>query len=219
MLQPQLIYAATAVAAYLLGAVPFGWLFVKLKTGQDVRTMGSGNIGATNVARVLGTGWFVPVFVLDFLKGFAPVFWGAPFIAAAFPCPVCTHLPTALAVLYGLFAMLGHMFPVYLGFKGGKGVATVAGIIFGMSWMAALITAGVWILVFLSFRYVSLGSLAAAVALPIAQHFTSRRLPGSGQWIVTVFFAVASLLVIVRHRGNIKRLMAGTEAKVGKKDP
>ena len=218
MLQSQLIYAATAVAAYLIGAVPFGWLLVKLKTGKDVRSLGSGNIGATNVARVLGGGWFVPVFVLDFLKGFAPVFWGAPFIAARFPCPVCTHLATALAVLYGLFATLGHMWPVYLGFKGGKGVATVAGIIFAMNWMAALITVAVWILVFLPFRYVSLGSLAAAVALPIAQHFTARRLPGSGQWIVTVFFAVASLLVILRHGSNLKRLLAGTETKFGKKD-
>ncbi len=218
MLQPQLIYGATAVAAYLLGAVPFGWLFVKLKTGQDVRTMGSGNIGATNVARVLGTGWFVPVFILDFLKGFAPVYWGAPFIAAAFPCPVCTHLSTALAVLYGLFATLGHMFPVYLGFKGGKGVATVGGIMFAMNWMAALITVAVWFLAFLPFRTVSIGSLASALALPIAHHFTARRLPGSGQWIVTCFFALASLLVIVRHRSNLRRLAAGTEPKFGRKD-
>jgi glycerol-3-phosphate acyltransferase PlsY len=211
MLQHQLIYAATGALAYLVGAVPFGYLFVKLKTGQDVRTLGSGNIGATNVARVLGTAWFVPVFILDFLKGFAPVFWGAPWVARMWPCPVCTNLPTALAILYGLLAMLGHMFPVYLRFRGGKGVATVAGILFAMNWMAALVGLGVFLLAFLPSRYISLGSIAGALAVPVANHFTK------GHWMLTVFFAVAGLLVIVRHRGNIARLLAGTETKFGKK--
>ncbi len=83
----ELTYAAAGILSYLAGAVPFGYLAVRLRTGKDVRTMGSGNIGATNAARVLGTGWFVPVFALDFLKGFAPVFWMAPWIAAKWPCP------------------------------------------------------------------------------------------------------------------------------------
>lgn len=207
----NLIYAAFGVAAYLIGAVPFGYLFVKLKTGQDVRTMGSGNIGATNVARVLGTAWFVPVFALDFLKGFAPVFWGAPWVARRWPCPICDSLPTALAVLFGLLAMLGHMFPVYLKFRGGKGVATAAGLLFAMNWMAALIGLGVWLLVFLPFRFISLASIAGALAVPIASHFTK------GHWMITAFFAFAGLLVIVRHRSNIQRLLAGTETRVGKK--
>ena len=217
MLQHHLIYATAAVAAYLVGAVPFGYLLVKLRTGQDVRTLGSGNIGATNVARVLGTAWFVPVFVLDFLKGFAPVFWAAPWVAARWPCPICDHLSTALAVLFGFFAMLGHMFPVYLKFRGGKGVATVAGVLFAMNWMATLAGLVVWLLVFLPSRYVSLASIASAVAVPVAHHFTAARLGASGQWIVTIFFTLACLLVIVRHRGNIGRLLSGTETRVGKK--
>jgi glycerol-3-phosphate acyltransferase PlsY len=211
MLQHHLIYAATGAAAYLIGAIPFGFLFVKLKTGQDVRTMGSGNIGATNVARVLGTAWFVPVFLLDFLKGFAPVFWGAPFVAARWPCEICDDLPTALAVLYGLLAMAGHMVPVYLRFRGGKGVATVAGLLFAMNWMAALVGLGVWLLAFLPFRYISLASIAGALAVPVANHVTK------GRWMLTAFFAFAALLVIVRHRSNIQRLLAGTETKFGKK--
>lgn len=211
MLERNLIYSAFAAAAYLIGAIPFGYLVVKLKTGQDVRTLGSGNIGATNVARVLGTAWFVPVFILDFLKGFAPVFWGAPWVAARWPCPVCDFLPTALAVLYGLLAMLGHMFPVYLKFKGGKGVATVAGLLFALNWKAALITVAVWLLAFIPSRYISLASIAAAVAVPLANYFTK------GHWMITAFFGLAGLLVIVRHRGNIQRLLAGTETKFGKK--
>jgi acyl phosphate:glycerol-3-phosphate acyltransferase len=216
MLQHHLIYATAAVAAYLVGAIPFGYLLVKLRTGKDVRTLGSGNIGATNVARVLGTAWFVPVFVLDFLKGFAPIFWGAPWVAKRWPCEICDHLPAALAVLFGLFAMLGHMFPAYLKFRGGKGVATVAGVLFAMNWMATLVGLGAWLLVFLPTRYVSLGSIASAIAVPIAHHFTAARV-GMRSWIVTLFFVLACLLVIVRHRGNIQRLLAGTETRVGKK--
>ena len=218
MLQHHLIYATAAAAAYLIGAIPFGYLAVLLRTGKDIRTLGSGNIGATNVARVLGTAWFIPVYMLDFLKSFSLVFWGAPWVAARWPCPVCSHLSTALAVLFGLTATLGHMFPVYLRFRGGKGVATVTGILLAMNWMALLGGMVVWILAFLPFRYISLASIASAVAVPIVHHFTASRLGTSGQWIVTVFFTLACLLVIVRHRSNIARLLAGTETKVGRKD-
>jgi glycerol-3-phosphate acyltransferase PlsY len=203
-----MIYAAFGAVAYLVGAIPFGYLVVKLKTGRDVRALGSGNIGATNVARVLGGPWFVPVFILDFLKGFAPVFWGAPFVAARWPDG--PRLPMILAVLFGALAMLGHMFPIYLGFRGGKGVATVAGLLFAMNWIAAAVGLGVWLLVFLPSRYVSLASIAAAVAVPVAAHFSQ------GDPIQTGFFAAAGLLVIVRHRGNIQRLLAGTESRFGK---
>jgi acyl phosphate:glycerol-3-phosphate acyltransferase len=203
-----MIYALFGALAYLIGAIPFGYLVVKLKTGQDVRTLGSGNIGATNVARVLGGPWFVPVFILDFLKGFAPVFWGAPWVAARWPDG--PRLPMLLAVLFGTLAMLGHMFPIYLGFRGGKGVATVAGLLFAMNWIAAAIGLGVWLLVFLPTRYVSLASIAGAIAVPIAAHFSAH------DPIQTGFFAAAGLLVIVRHRGNIQRLLAGTESRFGK---
>jgi glycerol-3-phosphate acyltransferase PlsY len=216
----QLMYAAAGVASYLLGAVPFGFLLVKLKTGKDIRTLGSGNIGATNVARTLGVPWFIPVFVLDFLKGFAPVFWLAPWVAARWKCGICFAPVASLSVFCALCALVGHLWPVWIGFRGGKGVATVGGIIFALNWMAALATMGVWILVFLPSRYVSLGSVAAALALPAANHLTQERVRRwESPWIVTGFLAVAALLVIWRHKENLRRLAAGTEQRFGRKEP
>jgi glycerol-3-phosphate acyltransferase PlsY len=213
----ELIYGLAGVLSYLLGALPTGYLLVKLKTGKDVRTMGSGNIGATNVARALGTAWFVPVFVVDFFKGFVPVFWAAPWVAATWRCGTCPAPIATLAAFCGLCALVGHMWPVYLGFRGGKGVATAGGILFALNWMAALVGMGVWVLVFLPFRYVSLGSVVAALTLPFANHFTARwlRAPWESKWPVTVFLAVVALLVIWRHKANLQRLLAGTEKKVG----
>jgi glycerol-3-phosphate acyltransferase PlsY len=120
-----------------------------------------------------------------------------------------------LAVFCGLSSMAGHMWPVWLGFKGGKGVATSAGIVFAMNWMAALAAMGVWIIVFAAARYVSLASVVAAVSLPVAQHFTGHHFwkRHDFPWIATVFFAVAALLVIVRHRSNLQRLRLGTEPR------
>lgn len=214
----ELIYALTGLVSYFVGAIPSGYIIVKLKTGKDIRTMGSGNIGATNVARNLGTAWFVPVFLFDFIKGFAPVFWLAPYVATRWKCPTCMSPVDMLAVFCALLALVGHMWPVYLGFRGGKGVATVGGILFAMNWMAALIAMAVWAVVFLPFRYVSLGSVVAALSLPIAHHFTARYMPQwKAPWILTIFFAVAGVLVIVRHRENLKRLIAGTEKRFGTK--
>jgi glycerol-3-phosphate acyltransferase PlsY len=216
----QLIYAAAGLLSYLAGSIPFGYLAVRLKTGKDVRTMGSGNIGATNVARVLGIGWFVPVFALDFLKGFAPVFWMAPWVAQRWPCPICPYLKVSLAVLCGMCAAAGHMWPVFLDFKGGKGVATTAGILFALNWVAALIGLGVWALVFASFRYVSLASIVAAAAVPVAHHFTEKRFRAcwKATWVITIFLAVSAVLVVWRHRDNLRRLLAGTEKKFGRKE-
>jgi glycerol-3-phosphate acyltransferase PlsY len=127
---------------------------------------------------------------------------------------------STLSVFCAFCALVGHMWPVYLGFRGGKGVATIGGILFALNWMAALVGMGVWGIVFLPFRYVSLGSVVAAVALPVAHHFTAPWLPKRGEppWIVTAFLAVAGALVILRHRGNLARLLAGTEKKFGKKE-
>jgi len=217
----ELAYVLTGLVSYFVGAIPSGYLLVKLKTGKDVRTMGSGNIGATNVARALGTAWFVPVFLFDFLKGFAPVFWLAPWVAARWKCGSCAAPTVSLAVFCAFLSMIGHMWPVYLGFRGGKGVATVGGILFAMNWIAALIAIGVWGLVFLLFRYVSLGSMAAALSLPVAHQITAPlvmgRWAGETPWVMTVFFGVAAILVIYRHRANLKRLLDGTEHRVGKK--
>jgi glycerol-3-phosphate acyltransferase PlsY len=217
----ELAYTLAGLLSYFVGAIPSGYLLVKVKTGKDVRTMGSGNIGATNVARALGTPWFFPVFIADFFKGFAPVFWLAPWVAVQWRCPSCSAPMVTLAVFCALLALVGHMWPVYLGFRGGKGVATVGGILFAMNWIAALIAIGVWGLVVLLFRYVSLGSLVAAVALPVAHQLTARyvmsRWAGETPWVMTVFLAVAAALVIFRHRANLKRLIEGTEQRVGKK--
>ncbi len=214
----QLIYAAAAVVSYLAGSVPFGYIAVRLRTGKDIREVGSGNIGATNAARVLGALWFLPIFALDFLKGFAPVFWLAPWVARELPCPLCPYLKVSLAVLCGACAAAGHLWPVFLDFKGGKGVATLAGVLSALNWMAALIGLGVWVLIFLPFRYVSLASVAAAAAVPLAHHFTERRLRGhwGATWIITAFLAAAAILVIWRHRGNLRRLLEGTERRFGR---
>jgi glycerol-3-phosphate acyltransferase PlsY len=217
----ELAYVLTGLVSYFVGAIPSGYILVKLKTGKDVRTMGSGNIGATNVARVLGTAWFFPVFLFDFFKGFAPVFWLAPWVAAEWKCTTCMAPTVSLAVFCALLSMVGHMWPVYLGFRGGKGVATVGGILFAMNWIAALIAIGVWGLVFLLFRYVSLGSIVAALSLPVAHQITAplvmSRWAGETPWVMTGFLGVAAVLVIVRHRSNLKRLLAGTEQRFGKK--
>ena len=216
----EVVYAAAGIVSYLLGAIPSGYLLVRLKTGKDIRTMGSGNIGATNVARNLGTFWFVPVFAFDFLKGFAPVFWMAPWVAQEWRCGRCFAPVACLSVFCALCALVGHMWPVTLGFRGGKGVATIGGILFAMNWMAALIGMGVWVLVFLPSRYVSLGSVVAALTIPVANHLTMPYLPKRWEepWIVTGFLAVAALLVILRHKANLARLVAGTERKFGRKE-
>lgn len=211
------VYAVTCLAAYLGGAIPFGWIAVKLRTGKDVRTMGSGNIGATNVARSIGLFWFVPVFALDFLKGFAPVFWLAPWVAATWKCPACPHPEVALMAACAFSAMAGHMWPVWLRFRGGKGVATVGGVLFALNWQAALVGMGVWTLFLLAFRYVSLASVAAAAAVPVAHHLTYRTLVPAERWILTGFLALAGAIVIVRHRSNLARIRKGSETKVWKK--
>lgn len=214
----EFIYAVAVTVSYLVGAIPFGYLLVKLKTGRDVRTMGSGNIGATNVARNLGAAWFFPVFVLDFLKGFAPVFWMAPGVAMRWKCDHCPYPIVCLSAFCALAALVGHMWPVWLDFRGGKGVATIGGILFAMNWMAALIAMGVWVIVFIPFRYVSLGSVIAALSLPVAHHFTARYMPRwQMPWIITIFLAVAGILVIWRHKENLKRLVGGTEKRFGTK--
>jgi glycerol-3-phosphate acyltransferase PlsY len=219
MLATNLIYAAAGIVSYFVGAIPFGYILVKLKTGKDIRTMGSGNIGATNVARNLGTVWFAPVFVLDFLKGFAPVFWLAPWVADHWKCPICPSPVVVLAVFCAFSSMVGHMWPIWLGFRGGKGVATVGGILFALNWMCALVAMAVWVVVFLPFRYVSLGSVVAAIALPFAHWFTAPyiRSRWENRWVITVFLAIAGVLVIYRHKGNLQRLLAGTEKRVGRK--
>ncbi len=203
MTTPDLI---TLAAAYLLGAVPFGLLIGRLK-GIDIRQHGSGNIGATNVLRVLGKPLGITTFVLDALKGFVPSFLFPAWFGAAME-------PGVISVLCGAAAILGHNFPVFLGFKGGKGIATSAGVLIGIAPQAALAGVLAWVVVFFASRYVSLASILAAVAV-IASGWWFYR---DGHLILPVVLTVLGLLAILRHKANIQRLLNGTENRFVKKN-
>lgn len=197
---------------FLCGSVPFGYFAGRLK-GMDIRQHGSGNIGATNVIRVCGKGIGIPVFILDMGKGLLPVliarWWMAGLGTGA-------TLLSAAAVGAGLAAVLGHMFTPWLGFKGGKGVATAAGVLLGIAPLPMLVALAAWLFFFFVTRYVSLASMAAAVAVPAtmaAQMVRTHR----WDWVLLGFGLLLGLLVIVRHRANIERLMAGTENRAGRR--
>jgi acyl-phosphate glycerol 3-phosphate acyltransferase len=200
--------AVTALAAYLLGAVPFGYLVARAR-GVDILKVGSGNIGATNVGRVLGRKLGVLVFLLDSAKGAVPVAlvrWLQPSTdPAVFPGP------DALPVAAGLAAFLGHLFPVYLGFRGGKGVATGAGVVAVLLPGPTAVALLAWLAVALATRYVSLASMVAAAALSVFRLLTEREPFAPGHVILTLFCFTAAVLVFVRHRANISRLIGGTE--------
>lgn len=186
------------ILSYLLGAVPFGFLAGKV-WGIDIRTQGSGNIGATNVFRTLGKGPGIVVLLLDALKGFVPAFFFPTWFSAE----------PAWGLGFGIAAILGHNFPVYLRFKGGKGVATTGGVLLGAAPAAALIGVGVWVVVFLAGGYVSLGSMCAAVAVPVAGWW----LYGSAGAILPGALTALGLMVIWRHRSNIQRIRSGSESR------
>lgn len=208
---PSEIYLVAAIVAYLLGSIPFGFLLVRVFRKQDIRQSGSGNIGATNVIRSGAKGLGAVTFLLDALKGYAAV-------------AVCGWLATLLhgspevrmnaMALGGLLAILGHIYTVWLGFRGGKGVATAFGVFVGLAPWAALAGLGVFVVVFALSRYVSLASILAAVAFPIFALLLPHapRTPG----LVAVIFLVP-LIVIVKHRQNIARLLRGTEYRFGQK--
>jgi acyl-phosphate glycerol 3-phosphate acyltransferase len=200
------------VASYLIGAIPFGYLIARMK-GVDLFKAGSGNIGATNVGRILGRKYGVLVFVLDFLKGAVPVAAIVPMARSLDPdgaVPADT-----LRVGAALLAFLGHLFPVYLGFRGGKGVATGAGAVCVLVPGPAVVAVLTWAVVALATRFVSLASVAAAAALVLARLAGTPDPFGPDRWIVTTFCLVGSALVIVKHRGNVRRLLAGTENRIG----
>ena len=197
--------AAVLVASYLAGSIPFAFLLTRWVRGVDVRTVGSGNVGATNASRVLGPRWFLVVFTLDALKGALPVLLLAG--AAGVADDALPHLRMGC----GLAAILGHVFPVFLGFRGGKGVATGAGVLTALATLPALSALGVFFVALLAFRYVSLGSVIASAALPVLAW-----LYGTDVEIV-VFCGAVAALVIVLHRKNIARIAAGTEPRVFQK--
>jgi acyl-phosphate glycerol 3-phosphate acyltransferase len=196
-----------AALSYLLGAVPFGYLVGRAR-GVNVLEAGSGNIGATNVGRLLGWRWGVFVFLLDFAKGGLPVYF-----AGLLPEPAELP-PHTLPVLAGVAAFLGHLFPVYLGFRGGKGVATGAGIIAVLVPHLTVLVLAAWGAVLYLTRYVSIASLSAAALLFALRLIIDREPWGREQLVVTLFCLVGCLLVFVRHQSNIRRLLAGTEPRL-----
>src|SRR5688572_14961511 len=172
-------------AGYLLGSIPFGLLLTRAAGLGDVRSIGSGNIGATNVLRTGNKGLAAATLLLDMLKGTAAVL-------------VAGNYGAEPAMAAGLGAFIGHLFPVWLGFKGGKGVATYIGVLFGLLWQAALLFLAVWIAVAFAFRYSSLSALAACVVTPVSLWFWGR--PD-----LAMLFAGLSVIVFIKHRANISR--------------
>ncbi len=211
-MNPVLAILVCAAGGYVSGATPFGYLAGKLK-GMDIREHGSGNIGATNVIRVLGKGIGIPVFILDLLKGWLPVWLAKAWLITL---PEGAALVSTGAVVTGLAAVLGHMFTFWLGFKGGKGVATTTGVLLGIAPIAMLGGLAVWLAFFFTMRYVSLASMMAGVGVAVTMLIQMSR---SGQWdmVMLGFGLLIMLLVIVRHRANIQRIIAGTEPKAGQK--
>jgi glycerol-3-phosphate acyltransferase PlsY len=199
---PAISYIATALMGYLLGSKPTGFLVARAR-GVDIRTVGSGNIGATNAFRVLGTGLGVFVLLMDAFKGF---------VAVKLAILIATFLPNApveyLKITAGICAILGHNFTCWLHFKGGKGIATSAGVLLALVPWALAITLSIFIILFLTTRYVSVGSIAAAFTLPFATWFTTR---DTGLTVVT---GAMGALAILKHRKNIQRLLKGTENRI-----
>lgn len=210
-------FAALIIASYLLGSIPFGLIIAKAH-GKDLRKIGSGNIGATNLSRAMGRKWAYFCFILDVSKGLIPMLITAGFISSE---PGTAEL--FLWLMVGVAAVIGHILPVYLKFKGGKGVATSFGVALGL-WpyytICAVATFVVWIVVVLIWRYISLGSIIASIVFPV----TLIVIIAAGQewdfanlWpLLTVAIGIP-IMVIVRHHENIKRIIAGTENKVLRK--
>jgi glycerol-3-phosphate acyltransferase PlsY len=185
------------IVGYLCGSIPFGLLLTRAAGLGDVRKIGSGNIGATNVLRTGNKGLAAATLILDALKG-------------TIPALVAVRYGPESGAIAGFGALLGHLFPVWLGFKGGKGVATYLGVLIGLAWKVALVFAVVWLVMAFIFRYSSLAALAACVAVPVALYLTDRP-----QFALA--FLIMSALVFYKHRANIERLMAGTESRIGAK--
>jgi acyl phosphate:glycerol-3-phosphate acyltransferase len=204
-----MVYIMVLLGGYLFGSFPTGYLAGRAK-GLDIRSLGSGNIGATNVFRSLGKGWGVAVLLGDALKGFLACWIAAPFIyrwwinGQGLP-------PEPAIILAGVGAMLGHMFPVWLGFHGGKGIATAAGVFLALAPLAISISIALWILVVALTRLVSLASIMAAASLPILIWLCG------GSYLLIILTFGLSCLSIYRHRSNIKRLLNGTEHRFGAK--
>ncbi len=194
----MIIDICAALFAYLLGSLSTAVIACKLSGLPDPRTQGSGNPGATNVLRFGGKGLAVVVLIGDLVKGLIPVL-----------VALLLSLPPVTVGIVGLLAFIGHIFPVFFGFRGGKGVATALGVILGLSWISGLAILGIWILVALVFKYSSLAAICAALAAPVVVWLSAP------EYAAVVL--VMSLALLWRHRSNIRNLMGGVEPKVGKR--
>jgi len=200
-------FLVVAIVSYIIGSIPSGYIAGRI-AGVDIRTIGSGNIGATNVTRNLGKQYGYPVFAADFCKG----------LIAVFVANRLANQPTAAApadiyeMLAAVCCVLGNAFPVWLGFRGGKGVAVSGGLLFALMPWAALIVMVVWIVLFFSTRYVSLASILAALVLPLIV-FGLLRSGKMNEWSFLYVSIALTALIILRHRSNISRLLSGTEER------
>ncbi|MEN5249646.1 glycerol-3-phosphate 1-O-acyltransferase PlsY [Brucella pseudintermedia] len=185
------------VFGFFFGSIPFGLILTRLAGLGDVRSIGSGNIGATNVLRTGNKKLAAATLILDALKGTAAVL-------------IASRYGPDAAIGAGFGAFMGHLFPVWIGFKGGKGVATYLGILIGLAWPGALVFAAVWIVTALLTRYSSLAALIASVIVPIALYF-------QGSPAIAILFAIMTVIVFFKHKTNITRLLNGTESKIGAK--
>jgi acyl phosphate:glycerol-3-phosphate acyltransferase len=207
------IYFIIAFIAYLLGSIPFGYILVRVFRGEDVRATGSGNIGATNVARK-APGLGIATLILDAAKGFAAVYMALAIAHSRlnhfFPGYIDSYdvSPIVLMSLAAVFAILGHVFPLWLKFKGGKGVATFLGILLAVAWPAALGFAAIWLAVAALTRYSSLSALVASAFSPALLWLLDQ--PGAA-----ALFVILTVLIFITHRTNIARLLEGTEGKIG----
>jgi acyl phosphate:glycerol-3-phosphate acyltransferase len=191
------VSVAILILAYLLGSIPFGFIFAKMFGKTDIREHGSGNIGATNVLRVMGWKLALPVFVLDLLKGFCAVFLAKALASGSL-----------LPLIAGILVMLGHSFPLFLGFKGGKAAATAIGVLLALSgWVTLALFAAALIILAVT-RYVSLASIVGSLLVPLFFWLFGFDLPH------IIFGLAVAALVVFRHQANIKRLLSGTEPKL-----
>jgi len=205
--------------AYLIGGVPFGWLYARAVEGVDLRTIGSGNVGATNAARLYKGRraflTFLLVLVLDAAKGFAAAWFAQElgrFLGAAASADT-------MAVVCGSSAIVGHVFTPYLGFKGGKGVATSIGVITALATWPAIYAMGTWSILVLLTRYVSLGSIVAMLSIPITYVLKYGDESFHARFGIFAFLTACTAIVVWRHRDNIRRLLAGSERKIGVRTP
>jgi len=190
-----------AVFSYLIGAIPTGYVLYFLSEKKDVRKYGSQSIGATNIFRLKGWGFAIPVILVDILKGFLPVFFALKF----FP-------DERFALFCGFLAVLGHCFPIYIKFKGGKGVATTVGVYLVLAPWPLLIGLGVFIFIIALTRYVSLGSILAVMSIPFSIYILSDNQE------IAILSVVIFLLIVITHKGNIQRLIKRKERKLGEKE-